>query len=63
MPVDESRIDALLEQLTLEEQAALLAGAYEVRVGASSQAIHGSATFTLRAERAEPTRTGLLAAM
>jgi beta-glucosidase len=39
------------------------AGAYEVRVGASSQAIRGSARFTLSAERAEPTRQGLLAAM
>jgi beta-glucosidase len=39
------------------------AGSYEVRVGASSQAIHGSASFTLSAERAEPTRAGLLAAL
>jgi beta-glucosidase len=39
------------------------AGGYEVRVGASSQEIRGSARFTLDAERSEPTRAGLLAAM
>jgi beta-glucosidase len=39
------------------------AGSYEVRAGSSSQDISATASFTLSAEREEPVRRGLLAAM